>query len=179
MQDLIDSSSGNESGIPNTKATKMQEVKMQKVNYKSELAGTDGPVTKNSVEAPPQLKFKDDEVDTLLQSFSTEKFEKKYDEYTQKYTELDKADQELVKKLAQKMKAAGNNALQGVMGFPFAASKIPDLKEIIKPLSFSVAQQYKEALKVQGELDQQDKSKLKVKENKTLKLVQAKTKNVL
>ena len=82
MEAAIDQANINEPS--NTPAPKMKEVKVEMKKHESELVNNndippgDKADIQQKTDEPPQLKFKDQEVDDLLKSFSVEKFEKKY-----------------------------------------------------------------------------------------------------
>jgi hypothetical protein len=58
--------------------------------------------------------------------------------------------------LETKLKAAKGNAAQGSMGFPFAISKIPDIKEAIKPINENLLLENKETNLMSQDIAGQD-----------------------
>ena len=112
-------------------------------------------------EQEPELALDAPEIDSLFQSFETEKFGKRYAEFSEKFkqdSEKDKADLE---EINSKLQTVQQNANQGEMGFPFAMSKVPPLKKQLQEVTAQVLGQLAEAKKMDADVKAQDKDSLK------------------
>ena len=100
------------------------------------------------------------DVDQVMQGIELQKVDAKIKEYLKGNKEVDEQDEREFKGIEEKLAVGIKNANQGEMGFPFAQTKINDIKKSLLAMKENAIEETEEGLKIWREVQNLDQKAL-------------------